>query len=93
MRDSGVRLLQTSEIATVYHSLIEENKVEEVEEVEKLDFVEYIYPYKTRIYTANKGKTFEEIATKDKIIGGVSSSVKIHLHQKLCLFLLAISLL
>ena len=57
LRDSGVRLLQASEIPTVYHSLIEENKVEEVE---KLDFVEYIYPYKTRIYTANKSKTFEE---------------------------------
>jgi len=70
LRDSGVRLLQTSEIATVYHSLIEENKVEEVE---KLDFVEYIYPYKTRIYTANKSKTFEEIATKDKIIVGIEA--------------------
>ena len=57
LRDSGVRLLQASEIPTVYHSLIEENKVEEVE---SLDFVEYIYPYKTRIYTANKSKTFEE---------------------------------
>ena len=45
LRDSGVRLLQTSEIATIYHSLIEENKIEEVE---ILDFVEYIYPYKTR---------------------------------------------
>ena len=45
LRDSGVRLLQASEIPTVYHSLIEENKVEEVE---SLDFVEYIYPYKTR---------------------------------------------
>jgi len=45
LRNSGVRLLQASEIATVLHSLIEENKVEEVE---TLDFVEYIYPYKTR---------------------------------------------
>ena len=45
LRDFGVRLLQTSEIATIYHSLIEENKIEEVE---ILDFVEYIYPYKTR---------------------------------------------
>jgi hypothetical protein len=70
LRDSGVRLLQASEIATVYHSLIEENKVEEVE---SLDFVEYIYPYKIRIYTANKSKTFEGvhylILTEDKLFG------------------------
>lgn len=45
LRNCCVRLLQTSEIATIYHSLIEENKVEEVE---NLDFVEYVYPYKTR---------------------------------------------
>ena len=45
LRSSGVRLLQASEIPAVLHSLIEENKVEEVEE---LDFVEYVYPYKTR---------------------------------------------
>lgn len=45
LRDSSVRLLQASEIPTVLHSLIEENKVEEVE---TLDFVEYVYPYKTR---------------------------------------------
>lgn len=45
LRDSGVRLLQTSEIATIYHGLLEENKIEEVE---SLDFVEYVYPYKTR---------------------------------------------
>ena len=45
LRDSGVRLLQASEISTILHSLIEENKVEEVE---NLDFVEYIYPYKIR---------------------------------------------
>ncbi|MBA7530772.1 hypothetical protein ES705_22982 [subsurface metagenome] len=57
LRNSGVRLLQASEIPTVLHSLIEENKVEEVE---NLDFVEYVYPYKTRIDTANKSKTFEE---------------------------------
>ena len=48
LRDSGVRLLQTSEIATIYHGLLEENKIEEVE---SLDFVEYIYPYKTRTRT------------------------------------------
>ena len=42
LRNSGVRLLQASEISTVLHSLIEENKVEEVE---SLDFVEYVYPY------------------------------------------------
>ncbi len=46
LRDSGVRLLQASEIETIYHSLIEENKIEEVE---NLDFVEYVYPYKTKI--------------------------------------------
>lgn len=42
LRNSGIRLLQASEISTVLHSLIEENKVEEVE---SLDFVEYVYPY------------------------------------------------
>ena len=46
LRNSGVRKLSTSEIGTVYHSLIEENKVEEVEE---LDFVEDVYPYKIKI--------------------------------------------
>ena len=45
LRDFGVRLLQTSEITTIYHSLIEENKVEEIE---TLDFVEYVYLYKIR---------------------------------------------
>lgn len=45
LRDSSVRLLQASEIPTVLHSLIEENKVEEIE---TLDFVEYVYLYKER---------------------------------------------
>ncbi len=46
LRDSGVRRLQASEIETIYHRLIEENKIEEVE---NLDFVEYVYLYKTKI--------------------------------------------
>ncbi|HJH26202.1 MAG TPA: hypothetical protein C5S37_05360, partial [Methanophagales archaeon] len=46
LRNSGVRKLSTSEIGTVYHGLIEENTVEDVEH---LDFVEDVYPYKIKI--------------------------------------------
>ena len=42
LRNSGVRKLSASEIETIYNSLIEENKIKEVEE---LDFVDYIYHY------------------------------------------------
>jgi len=45
LRNLGVRKLSTSEIETVYHSLIEENRVEEVKD---LDFVEDVYQYKTK---------------------------------------------
>ena len=42
LRNNGVRLLQPSEIPTIFHSLIEENKVEEIE---NLNFVECVYAY------------------------------------------------
>ncbi|MDN5295633.1 MAG: hypothetical protein PWP01_1143 [Methanosarcinales archaeon] len=45
LRNSGVRKLSASEIETVYHSLIEENRVEEVKD---LDFIEDVYQYKTK---------------------------------------------
>ena len=45
LRSSGVRKLSASELKTVYHSLIEEDRVDEVK---SLNFVEGIYPYKTK---------------------------------------------
>lgn len=45
LRNSGVRLLQYSEIPNVYPSLIEEDKVDDVE---NLDFVKAVYPYPTK---------------------------------------------
>lgn len=45
LRNSSVRKLSTSEIENIYHSLIEENKIKEVE---KLDFVDYTYHYPTK---------------------------------------------
>ncbi len=45
LRNSGVRVLKTSDIPIVYHSLIEEDKVDEVR---NLSFVKAVYPYKTR---------------------------------------------
>ena len=46
LKDSGVRVMQSSEIEYVYHSLIEEDKVDEVK---NLDFVKDVYPYKTKL--------------------------------------------
>lgn len=71
LRNSGVKLLQASEIATIYHSLIEENKVEEVE---NLDFVEYVYPYRTREFCG--WSTYAKCKTDaDCNMGGCSGQV------------------
>jgi len=45
LRNAGVKELSASEIETIYHSLIEENKVDEVK---NLNFVEDVYPYKAK---------------------------------------------
>ena len=45
LRNSGVRVLKYSDIPTIYHSLIEEDRVDEVK---KLDFVKAVYTYKTK---------------------------------------------
>lgn len=45
LRELGVRELSTSEIETIYHALIEEERVKDVKD---LDFVEDVYPYKTK---------------------------------------------
>jgi len=45
LRNSGVKKLSASEIETIYHGLIEENKVDEVK---NLNFVEDVYPYKVK---------------------------------------------
>ncbi|MGP8320905.1 MAG: hypothetical protein ACT6FE_01060 [Methanosarcinaceae archaeon] len=42
LRNLGIRKLSASEIENIYHSLIEEYKIKEVED---LDFVDYIHPY------------------------------------------------